>query len=91
MLQTPKEFYEAEYIALTSAREREGNKRDNVIFLIASGTLALSVPQILSLANGGTLVHPILLLVGWISLALSGCLQRKRGHPRQYQRGLPVE
>ncbi len=66
-----KEFYEYTKELLDKAVEREGNKRDQVIFVITSGTIVLSVPAVLTLAEKTILIQTQLFFTAILVLILA--------------------
>jgi hypothetical protein len=69
--QSPKEFYNEEITRLYHGKEREGNKFDNILFVVVSGSLVLSIPPTISMVNGEGIQSAWIIIVSWITLVFS--------------------
>ena len=66
-----EEFYEIEQQRLWEDQVREGGKLENIVFLVASGSMVLSATAVLNLVTEIHLIFLPLLWISWSLLSLS--------------------
>ena len=68
--QSPEEYYYREFLRFEEGKSVEQDKLDNVIFIVTTGTLVLSINYVISLGNYHFKL-PALLILCWITLLAS--------------------